>query len=447
MSSLPAISDTSTADLMALVAHRHSVPAETLVDGLQEEFARLDVDFLAVLDGGRLRGVCARRELAQALGSRFGFALNARRPVLEHLMATPLRAVDGSPLTEVFKSAAARNEREFYDDVLLVDTGGNYLGMIPMHTLVRLQTEILLGNIARIEASRREIKEKNQQMEADLHMAREVQLALLPQQSLTLSSHGRSLRIGHRYQPAGGVSGDFFDVLQLSDHAAGIFICDVMGHGVRSALVTAMVRAMIEELRPVANDPGLLLTHLNRDLTRILRQSGGLIFVTAAYAVIHLGDSTLRYAQAGHPTPLRVEKESTKARPLVCPPDQAGPALGLLDDFVFTTGTELFGPGDRVVLFTDGLVEAASAAGEEFGESRLAAAISRLANNPLEEALDGLKDEVAAFAGGSVFTDDVCVVAADVVPLEQTSAEFPSFAIQLGQQLAVEARVSPGSVP
>ena len=406
--------DSNAADLKALVGHQFSVPASTLVDDIQVEFTRLKVDFIAVLDGDRLLGVCAQRELAQALGSRFGFALNARRPVAAHLMAAPLCVVDGTRVTEVFKAATGRNDREFYDDVLLVDAHDHYLGLIPMRTLVRLQTEFLLGNIARVEASRLEIEQKNQAMEDDLRMAREVQLAMLPQEFHPLSAAGATLRIAHRYQPAGGVSGDFFDVLCLSDHSVGILVCDVMGHGVRSALVTAMVRAMIEELRPLAGDPGVLLTHLNHDLTRILRQTGGLIFVTAAYAVIDLRHGKLRYAQAGHPTPLRLDAGQRRPRPIRCSDEQAGPALGLVDDFAFVACDEPFGAGDRVVLYTDGLIEAANSAGEEYGGERLAAAKSWHTTGLLQQSLDALIAEVTEFSGGGAFADDLCVVAAEV---------------------------------
>lgn len=383
-------------------------------------FAEHHVEFLAVLQGDRLAGVCARRELTQALGSRFGFALNARRAVGEHLMPAPLRVVIGAPMTEVFKATAARGEREFYDDVLLVDADGRYVGMIPMYTLTRLQTQFLLSNIARVEASRQVIAEKNKRMEDDLRMAREVQFAMLPPPQAPLEFGERTLRLAHRYRPAGDMSGDFFAVLRISDEALGILVCDVMGHGVRSALITAMVRAMLEELRDVGLDPGRLLTRLNRDLTRILRQAGELIFVTAAYAVIEMGAPQMRYAQAGHPTPLRWDAARRAMRPIACNDAVAGPALGLIDDFEFAACTEEFPVGSRVVLFTDGLTEAAQPSGEEFGETRLAVALSRRAGESLEDCLEKVLGEVIAFAGEK-FADDVCIVAVELAPGAQVA--------------------------
>lgn len=411
----PATSGTepATTNLRTLIGHNAAVPAAMTVEAVQAEFTRTNTDFLAVLDGESLLGVCARRELVQSLGTRFGFSLNARQPVSAHLMGAPMRVVAGTAVTEVFKAAAARADREFYDDVLLVDERGAYLGMIPMRTVVRLQTEFLLGNIETLEASRREIAAKNGEMEKDLLMAREVQLAMLPQGQGPLSAGGATLRIAHRFCPAGGVSGDFFDVVPLDSARAGILVCDVMGHGVRSALITAMVRAMLEELRPIAGDPGQFLTRLNHDLGSILRQAGNLIFVTAAYVVIDQQAGRLRYAQAGHPTPLRWDGLAGRMRAVACPDAAAGPALGLIDDFVFATVDEKLEPGDRVVLYTDGLTEAPAPSGEEFGPVRLAEILKRQRQQPLDAALNALLAEVATFCGSPLFPDDVCVVMAE----------------------------------
>jgi phosphoserine phosphatase RsbU/P len=402
--------DLAAVDLGTLIAHRTAVPAATTVEAAHAEFVRLNVDFMAVRDGEKLLGLCARRELVQALGSRFGFALNARRAVSEHLMAAPLRVERGTSATEVFKAAAARAEREFYDDVLLVGRDGRYEGMISMHTLVRLQTEFLIGHIARVEASRLEIAAKNHEMRQDLDMAREVQMAMLPQTPLAVGSEGRAVRLAHRFRPAGGVSGDFFDIIRVAEDEVGVLICDVMGHGVRSALITAMVRAMVEELRAIASDPGATLTRLNRDLTRLLRQTGSLIFVTAAYAVFQPTRGRLRYAQAGHPTALRLDGATGAVRTVACSPEAEGPALGLMDEFEFVTMEEPLGAGDRVLLFTDGTFEAANAAGEEFGPTRLAESLAGQKTAELDAALDVVLAQVTAFCGGAPFADDVCLV-------------------------------------
>jgi serine phosphatase RsbU (regulator of sigma subunit) len=406
--------DPSPVDLRTLTAHAEWIPSVTTVEVAQTVLARKNIDFVAVLDGSRLMGVCTRRDLTQQLGSRYGFALNARQPVSTFLTRVMLKITTATPITEVFKAATARDPLEFYDDVLLVEPDGRYVGMIPMRALVRLQTDFLLRNNAQLEASRDEVAEKNLAMEKDLLMAREVQLAMMPPAHAPFSAAGLTLRLAHRYQPAGSMSGDFYDVLRISDDVAGILVCDVMGHGARSALVTAMVRAMLEELRPFATDPGVMLTRLNRNLGRILHQTGSLIFVTAAYAVINLGSRRLCYAQAGHPTPLRWDAANRAVRKVACPDEFAGPALGLIDTFTFTTVEEDFGPGDRLVLFTDGVTEAANSVEEEFGAERLGRELERGAALPLNDSVQTLFNEVGKFCAGAPFRDDVCVIVAEL---------------------------------
>jgi sigma-B regulation protein RsbU (phosphoserine phosphatase) len=371
----------------------------------------MGVSFLAVLEGSKLIGVCARRELDQALGSRYGFALNAKRPIREQMMKSPLRVAVGSPITEVFKAASARDDVSFFDDVLLVGPDETYAGVIGMRTLVRLQTDFLLGNIDRLEASGREIAAKNREMESDLALAKAVQQAMLPEPTSLLSGGSGAMRLAHRYQPAGAVSGDFFDVIRVSEESAGVLICDVMGHGVRAAMVTAMIRAILEELRPIGSDPGALMTRLNRDLTRILLKTGDFIFVTAAYAVVPFNGGKLRYARAGHPAPLCWESANGKVHPL---DGSGGPALGFVDQFKYDGAEHEFRPGDRLVLFTDGIFEAMNPAGDEFGTKRLAASLADLADRPLADALDSVVSSVSAFSAGAPFADDLCLVAVEM---------------------------------
>lgn len=409
-------------DLESLIEHRAAISSAATVEAAYEQFCAVDADFMAVIDGERLTGVCTRREIGQLLGSRYGFALHARQPVANYLTAEPLQAASDMPITEIFKAAAARERREFYDDIVLTDESGRYLGMIPVRTVVRLQTEYLLGNISALESSRREIANKNRQIESDLQMAREVQLAMLPQLRAPSDSDVDSLRMAHRYLPAGGLSGDFFDVIRLSDHRIGVLVCDVMGHGVRSALITVMVRAMLEQFRKVAADPGRLLTEINRDLSRTLRQTGELIFVTAAYAVYDFGAGSVFYAQAGHPTPLRWEAALGTGRRISCPPEAEGPALGLIDNFSYVSVSEALVPGDRWLFFTDGIFEATAANGEEFGLERLGSALALQAGKPLDGALAGMLELMTAFCDREAPADDICLVAVECGRLGEKTA-------------------------
>ncbi len=175
----------------------------------------------------------------------------------------------------------------------------------------RAEEQIRLAT-AELGRSREALRKKNEQMEDDLKMAREIQQTMLPQQYPTFPKEAAAseshFRFSHRYLPTGAVGGDYFNVLALSDTEAGVFICDVMGHGVRSALIAAMVRALVEELKPLGGDPGKLLTQLNRDLCAILKHTGSPTLITAFYLVADTANRQLRYGNAGHPKPLLVHR-------------------------------------------------------------------------------------------------------------------------------------------
>ena len=396
-------------DLRSMVGHRESVGADTPLEEVHRRFSENGRDFLAVVDGERLLGVCARREIAMQLGARFGFSLFGRSPAREHMMASALRLSVASPLPEVLDKVASRTDLSFYDDVLLVDGAGGFVGFIFVHALVRLQTGLLVGNIEALERSRKEVAEKNKVMEDDLLMARGVQLAMLPPTGAPRPP-GSRWTFSSQYRPAGGVSGDFFQLIPISDASAGILVCDVMGHGVRSALVTAMLRAFAEDLRPMAADPGALLTRLNQCLMGVLRQAGHLLFVTAAYAVVDAGRMSLAYGQAGHPTGF-IRRASGGIDLMPAEGDVEGPALGLIEDYAYASGTGGLHAGDAAVLFTDGLFEARNPAGEEWGQERLKAEVAAHGGLPIGELLPAVVSAAARFSGAEAFEDDVCIVA------------------------------------
>ena len=121
-----------------------------------------------------------------------------------------------------------------------------------------------------------------------------------------------------------------------------------------------------------------------------------------------------RVTWQAHATPLRWDQQGRVMRPKSCPPESAGPALGLMDEFEFVTTEETITAGDRMVLFTDGLFEAAAPDGEEFGAARLAAALTGQAGQPLDATLTALLGQVTEFCGGAAFADDVCIGAVEL---------------------------------
>jgi sigma-B regulation protein RsbU (phosphoserine phosphatase) len=266
-----------------------------------------------------------------------------------------------------------------------------------------------------------QLRLRNAEMEADLDMAREVQLALLPRQFPVFPSsvppESSALRFHHFYRPSTTLGGDFFHVLPVSDYVAGVFACDVMGHGMRAALITAIVRSMMEELKPIAHDPGLFLSHVNREFMTILRDQQEFMFVSASYVLFDLEAHRLCFTDAGHPSPLLIEAATGAVSPLRPSADPVGPALGIIEGFTYQTLYHPLAQGDAVLLYTDGITEVEGPRREQFGELRLTEAVARLRKLPPDELLAGLAATAEAFSAGRGFDDDVCMVLAGSVRL------------------------------
>ncbi len=283
---------------------------------------------------------------------------------------------------------------------------------------------------AQLAQNRKELHAKNVQMEDELKMAREIQLTMLPQQYPVFPRQAApaesAFQFTHRYLPTGTVGGDFFTVSALSNEEASVFICDVAGHGVRSALVTAMIRALLEELKPLANDPGKFLTKLNSDLHAILRHAGTPLLTTAFYLVADWKSGIMRYTNAGHPKPLLVSRSANQVEPLVNAGGKGQPALGLFEQAVYQTSEVKLAPKDLVMLFTDGLYEVQDAKHELYSQNLLVADIRRRVALPASQLFDEILEQIRQFSAEGEFADDVCLVGMEYVQAAPAVAENPA---------------------
>jgi sigma-B regulation protein RsbU (phosphoserine phosphatase) len=274
----------------------------------------------------------------------------------------------------------------------------------------------------KLAALARELREKNEALEQDLEMARELQQAMLPHRYPHFPHHASeeeiAVRFYHFYQPSMSVSGDFFQVLKLSDTKAGIFICDVMGHGVRAALVASTVSALVGQLRDYLGDPGEFLCRLNRALRSTLEYySEAPLFASAFYLLADLEKGELRYANAGHPNPLRIHRERDRTDTYPLNGSKHGPALGLFDDALYPNSQCELSPHDTLLLFTDGLYEVEGPGGDIYDYRRLLEAVSRHRELPAFQLCHEVIEEVQRFSAGRHFSDDACLVAMEVGPI------------------------------
>lgn len=261
-----------------------------------------------------------------------------------------------------------------------------------------------------------QLRLRNKAYEEELRLAREIQQALLigGLPSLPEAEWAGRVRLGARYVPISGLAGDFHEVIQPGPGMAGLLICDVMGHGVRSALVVAMLRGLIEKERSRSSDPGEFLGGLNEGLHAILGRSEVTIFATAFYAVIDLEGGELRCANAGHPGAIAVKADCVEQ--IAHERGKKGPALGLVQGAGFPTVRMPLEVLRRLFLFTDGLLEAENVEGEAFMEQRLLEVLKESGGRPLEEALDRVLARVLKFSQRGHFDDDVCLLGAEFNP-------------------------------
>ena len=277
-----------------------------------------------------------------------------------------------------------------------------------------------------LSRSREELRTKNALMEENLRTAREIQLTMLPQQypsfPQTLPPEKSAFQFVHRYEPAESVSGDFFSITAISDTEVGVFICDVTGHGVRAALVTAMIRALAEELKPLAHDPGNFLRKLNGDLCSILKNTGSPMLTTGFYAVADCRTGLLRFANAGHPKPLLVRRATGQVEPLANSVGRSQPALGLFEDPPYQTSEVTMTPGDFLMLFTDGLYEVQGQNEELYSQERLLLDVKNLLGHPPGILFDELLAVIRTFAVDGTFDDDVCLVGMDYIGMPATKS-------------------------
>jgi len=316
----------------------------------------------------------------------------------------------GEPITSKLEQESWDSERETWvitSKFPWIDRTGGIRGTFGVSSNV---TELVLAQ-QKASTLAEQLRMRNQAYEEELLLAREIQQAFASAGFPDFESDGVRLTFGARHIPISGMAGDFYEVIRIDGHRAGLLICDVMGHGVRSALVVAMLRGLLEKMRGHAGSPGAFLGGLNEGLAAILQRAGVTMFATAFYAVVDLRAKTLSFACAGHPGPVVCTGGNT--RRIGTERAARGPALGLFGDAAFPESTESLAPPCRLVMHTDGVLEAENPEGEIF-DRHLADVVCRQSGKPLESALDQILDAVLGFSSSRAFDDDVCLLACDI---------------------------------
>jgi sigma-B regulation protein RsbU (phosphoserine phosphatase) len=228
----------------------------------------------------------------------------------------------------------------------------------------------------------------------ELEVAKRIQLSILPT-GFPVSEH---FTVAARYVPMTAVAGDFYEFLPTGGPTAGLLVADVSGHGVPAALIASMVKMATSAQRQHAASPERLLAGVNEALCGSTQGQ----FVTAAYVYLDSERGELCYAAAGHP-PMLLLRDGQ-----VCAIEENGLVLGVLSSTAYTSTKQTLRRGDRLVLYTDGVIEAANGAEEEFGQERLSKLLTASAGRTVEGIADLILSTVQDWA--STQMDDMTVV-------------------------------------
>lgn len=276
-----------------------------------------------------------------------------------------------------------------------------------------------------------ELYERNLQVEKELYVARQLQQSLLPpflpEKPSETSAHDPALtdtvqakltkchyqderlRISGVYLPCDALGGDLYDVIPFPDGTVGISIADVSGHGVPAGFITAIYKSSFYRISYAHGAPDQLLFHLNNELADLVKTGD---YITAFYARLQQDAEgvTLQYSGAGHPYPIYYRTRDTSLERL----RENGTPLVWLRNMTYPLGGLRLQPGDKVLLFTDGLTEMRNAQGELYGEERLEHIFPELIRQHPNHLLDALVRHLSDFTDGHPLEDDLSIVLVEV---------------------------------
>lgn len=276
--------------------------------------------------------------------------------------------------------------------------------------------------LARINSS---LQDAHQLLKKDLEAAAWMQRRLLP--SPATQAHG--LRCEWRLQPSGYVAGDTFNFFAIGEHHVAFYLLDVSGHGVPAAMLSVALSMMLTADETAGNplkryqpeshafdilSPGEAIRVLNQ---RFPAQDDR--YFTMIYGLFDSNSSTLNLAQAGHPSPIFISR--TGQIKLL---GTGGMPVGLVPEIDFDCFDIHAGPGDKLLLYSDGVTECTDIHGQAFGERRLLAFLEQRGMEPLDALLEGLLAEIKAWRAIPQFADDVSLLAIEVAEATTENTVF-----------------------
>ena len=300
------------------------------------------------------------------------------------------------------------------DKVRGLDAGGvDYIAkpFYQEEVLARVRNQLKIRSLTQqVMRANEELLQKQRYLDQDLRAAAGIQESLLPKQAPGI----KNVEIAWSYKTCDQIGGDIFNVMRLDEHYLAFYMLDVSGHGVPAALVTVSVHQRLGAPTGFAtkrrlNVPPYYEIVPPREVLRRLDEEYPFErfdkFFTIVYVVLNFRTGGLQYSNAAHPYPLLIRADGSLETL-----DKGGGVIGVGGGHALKEGEKQLHSGDKLILFTDGLIEAENDHGESYGEDRLRSLLQELRHEPIRSLLDGIMDALNTFTRGEKPQDDISLL-------------------------------------
>lgn len=258
-----------------------------------------------------------------------------------------------------------------------------------------------------LNKSLKELELKNTQMENELTLAHQMQLGIVPQKDKIKSlSQVSLLGVSSIFKPCNKLGGDFWDIIELNEDKTGIIVVDFAGHGIVPSLNTFRIKEYIHGLGNGMKSPAKLMELMNKNIFKNYS-----MHATCVYAIYCMREKKLIYSRAGHPYGIWYRGNEGKLTEL----DSKGMALGFLPDSKYEEKEITLQEGDKVIFYTDGIIEARNNKDELYGDERLKNNILQHKNKSSSAISNHIMESLAEFTGEVELDDDVTLVAMELI--------------------------------
>ena len=270
----------------------------------------------------------------------------------------------------------------------------------------RIKTQMRLKHLqAEIEEKNFELLNRNFELEGYLDIARRFQRRMLPLDIKDIYG----LKISSFYRPVDKVGGDMFDIIPFKNGKVGVFIGDVSGHGIAAAFLNIILKMTLQTALRDEIQPNKVIEKINSVIQIFMSDDN---FITAAYTIFDTNNKLLYIASAGHPNGIIMRARYKKIETIDC----TGLCIGVMDDVNYSPKLARLYPGDRVIFYTDGVIETKNKKGAMLGTKGLCEIAERCAGaQDVDKTVSDILDEIYRFSSGMEFEDDVTILCVEML--------------------------------